>query len=77
MEFSLFLYSFLIPALIGTAVLVVWWLFPVFRKQVWLRGSILGIAVGTYSSIFVASPIVIMLRERYGTSVPKLSTATR
>ena len=46
MELSLFLFSFLIPALIGTALLVAWWLVPVLRKQFWLRGSILGIAVG-------------------------------
>ncbi|HIG74748.1 MAG TPA: protein translocase subunit SecF [Bacteroidetes bacterium] len=62
-----------------TTMLVVLILF-LFGGEV-LRGFslslILGIAVGTYSSIFVASPIVIMLRERYGTSVPKLSTATR
>lgn len=46
MELSLFLFSFLIPALIATAILVGWWLVPALRKQVWLRGSILGIALG-------------------------------
>ncbi|MEM1056899.1 MAG: protein translocase subunit SecF [Bacteroidota bacterium] len=38
---------------------------------------VLGIAIGTYSSVFVASPIVILLRKKYGSSVPRLSTATR
>jgi hypothetical protein len=46
MELSLFLFSFLIPALIATAILVAWWLVPALRKQVWLRGSIFGIALG-------------------------------
>lgn len=37
---------------------------------------IIGLLVGTYSSIFVASPIVALLRERFGTGVPRLRTAT-
>lgn len=51
----------------GTTLLVVVVLF-IFGGEV-LKGFafalILGIAVGTYSSIFVASPVVVALRERY------------
>lgn len=52
----------------GTTLLVVTVLF-IFGGEV-LRGFafalIIGIGIGTYSSIFVASPIVLELRERYG-----------
>ncbi|MEM6326122.1 MAG: protein translocase subunit SecF [Bacteroidota bacterium] len=37
---------------------------------------IFGIAIGTYSSVFVASPIVVLLRQKYGSGVPRLRTAT-
>ena len=61
-----------------TTLLVVLVLF-IFGGEV-LRGFslslIIGILVGTYSSIFVATPIVILLREKYGAGAPKLSTAT-
>ena len=57
-----------------TTMIVVLILF-IFGGEV-LRGFslslILGIAIGTYSSIFVASPIVILLRQKYGAGAPSL-----
>ncbi len=38
---------------------------------------IIGIVVGTYSSIFVATPIVVLLRERYGAGAPGRLAAAR
>lgn len=56
-----------------TTILVVFVLF-IFGGEV-LRGFslslIIGIMIGTYSSIFVATPIVVLLRERYGAGVPR------
>lgn len=46
MELSIFLFSFLVPALIGAGILAVWWLVPFLRRRSWLRDSIIGIAVG-------------------------------
>ena len=60
----------------GTTLLVVITLF-IFGGEV-LKGFafalIVGIVIGTYSSIFVASPIVVELRERAGGTAPRRST---
>ncbi|OZC02758.1 protein translocase subunit SecF [Rubricoccus marinus] len=60
-----------------TTILVVFVLF-IFGGEV-LRGFslslIIGILVGTYSSVFVATPLVVLLRERFGAGVPKLASA--
>lgn len=66
----------------GTTLLTVLVLF-IFGGEV-LRGFaaalLVGIGVGTYSSIFVASPLVVWLRERYAparrsTVAPRVATA--
>ena len=60
----------------GTTLLVVITLF-IFGGEV-LKGFafalIVGIVIGTYSSIFVASPIVVELRERAGGTASRRST---
>lgn len=61
-----------------TTILVVFVLF-LFGGEV-LRGFslslILGIMIGTYSSIFVATPIVVLLRQKYGAGLPRRLAAT-
>ena len=62
-----------------TTLLVVLILF-IFGGEV-LRGFslslIIGIVIGTYSSIFVATPLVVLLRERFGAGVPRLASSAR
>lgn len=46
MELSLFFFSFLIPAIVGAAILALGWLLPPVRKVNWLRTSMFGVALG-------------------------------
>lgn len=63
----------------GTTLIAVLVLFLIGGEV--LRGFslalLVGIAVGTYSSIFVASPIVVALREKYAPQTRRVSAAAR